>query len=195
MPGRPREFDLDDALDRAMLQFWLRGYEATSLADLMDAMGIQKGSLYKAFGDKRSLFIAALTKYLSSVREGIAQALAPINPASRAIASLLTDVVAMSRSGSACRGCLAVNSLVELAPTDKGVAKLLADHFANLREQLEAAIARGQSAGEFRADESPEDLARVLTVFVAGLAANVKGGMPQREAHNAAHAAVRLIQT
>ena len=58
--ARPREFDISDALDRAMEAFWRHGYEATSMADLMEAMSLQKGSIYKAFNDKHSLFMAAL---------------------------------------------------------------------------------------------------------------------------------------
>src|ERR687891_349404 len=67
--ARPREFDIDEALEAAMGAFWVRGYEATSLADLMQAMGLQKGSIYKAFGDKHALFLCALQRYLDQMYE------------------------------------------------------------------------------------------------------------------------------
>lgn len=176
-----------------MQQFWLRGFEASSLADLMDTMGIQKGSLYKAFGDKRSLFIAALSRYLSMVREGVAADLDCSRRPSEALGALLHRVIAMSRVGNKGRGCLAVNSLIELAPTDPQVAAILGDHFSQLRAEFEATIERGQRTGEFRNDQTPQELARMLGVFVAGLTASVKGGMKPAEAKQAAAAALRVI--
>src|ERR671910_2905737 len=74
--ARPREFDIDEALDAAMGAFWVRGYEATSLADLMQVMGLQKGSIYKAFGDKHALFLSALQRYLDQMYAAQRQALA-----------------------------------------------------------------------------------------------------------------------
>ena len=69
MVGRPREFDVDKALDAAMQAFWAKGYEATSMADLMAATGLHKGSIYGAFGDKHALFVEALTRYLADMRQ------------------------------------------------------------------------------------------------------------------------------
>jgi len=120
--ARPREFDEAVALDAAMDCFWREGYEATSVRDLAARMGITGTSLYNAFGDKRSLFRQALQRYAErSTRERIAR-LESTLPPKQAIRAFLGEIVERSLDDRDRRGCLLVNSALEIAPHDPEVA-------------------------------------------------------------------------
>ena len=166
--GRPREFDVDEALDAAMNAFWDHGYEATSMADLMEAMGLQKGSIYKAFGDKHSLFMQALGLYLDQAAERTRHALESGAPRD-AIRSWLECMI--SGDCRKRRGCFMVNSVVELGPHDEKACVLLKRHAARLEKHLATTLERGQTDGVFRTDRTARELAEVLHVFIAGIAA------------------------
>src|SRR5260370_8021932 len=118
--GRPREFDPDAALARAMEAFWAKGYEGTSLADLVAATGLNKGSLYAAFGDKRRLYLAAMERY---ERDGIDRTVAILRDAadpSAAIAAMFDGVIAAVERRDR-RGCLLCNASLDPAPYDPAV--------------------------------------------------------------------------
>ena len=122
--ARPREFDVDEALQRALEVFWQQGFAATSMQDLVAAMGIQKASLYATFGDKHTLYTTALRRYqqetLDELTEHLAKAASPL----AAITEFVDEVVEhTARDGR--RGCLCVNANTELAPHDAEVAELL----------------------------------------------------------------------
>lgn len=164
--ARPREFDVDVALSAALEAFWSKGYEATSLQDLTEAMGIQKGSLYKAFGDKKALFLRALGAYLEAGRRRLAKALAAEEPLA-ALGAWLEG------RGPDCdvrgpRGCFVVNATVELAPHDAEVAALTGDHWRKLERVVAEALRRGQAAGAVRKDRGAAEMARLLVGFQAG---------------------------
>lgn len=194
MVGRPREFDADAALDRVRLLFWQRGFAATSLADVMEATGLQKGSIYKAFGDKRSLFLRALTGYLHEVRRGMTRALDDAGPADAALLALLETVIDMGGPNSDGRGCLAVNTLVELGREDQDVAALLDAHFQSMSRSLAAALRRGQREDTIRTDLPADDLADVVGTFIAGLSAALSGGVSAPEARRRARALLRTLR-
>ena len=177
--GRPREFDEETVLERAMEAFWEKGYEATSLADLCQCTGLHKGSLYQAFGDKHQLFMRALKHYADTeFRETAAVAFNSDSPIEniRAVLHKVCD-------DSLCdQGCMMINSMVELAPHDPEVRKLL----NSAREQRERVmtdmIAKGQALGEIRDDVPAERLALQLMVTMAGAAASVKGFIDNKQA-------------
>jgi TetR/AcrR family transcriptional repressor of nem operon len=184
MVGRPREFDPDIALNAAMQAFWAKGYEATSLSDLMEATGLHKGSLYQAFGDKHSLFIQALKRYLSDMRrmktKVIAQAATPLDGI-RAVAHGMLD---LADGDCACpKGCLAINSLVELAPHDPEVQEVMSDHMQRMRSALAEAVALGQEAGQIRADRSAGKITALMMTFLLGLGTNLRGRLSKDDAH------------
>ena len=172
--ARPREFDTDEALEAAMQTFWLQGYEATSLADLMTAMGLQKGSIYKAFKDKRSLFISALKRYFKQKSYFHKQYLEKAQSAKEGLSEWLHQLVENLSNHEDCRGCLLVNSLVELAPHDDEVKQLLTQQSNYLQKLLCQVIIKGQKQGEFRTDISAEDLSKLLLNLVYGLITNSK---------------------
>lgn len=172
--ARPREFDMDQALDAAMGAFWTKGYEATSMTDLMQAMDLKKGSIYKAFADKHDLFMKALARYLEGMYQGLRQTLEGADSPREGIRAWLQMGVQMCQGQEVQRGCLALNAAVELGPHDKEVAALLKQKHQQIIELLTATIERGQVLGEFRADLPAEQLAKSLHVFGAGMLATSK---------------------
>ncbi|NIW25596.1 MAG: TetR family transcriptional regulator, partial [Gammaproteobacteria bacterium] len=166
----PREFDVDEALEAAMDAFWAKGYEATSLTDLMAATGLHKGSLYQAFGDKHSLFLESLKRYLSQMRQTehaeFAKADTPAEGLRR-VAHSLVDLV--DDDSDPPRGCMAVNALVEMAPHDPDVQAILSDHVGRMRATIEEAIAQAQADGDIDDSRPPSLLAGMLMTFVSGL--------------------------
>ncbi|MEZ6015491.1 MAG: TetR/AcrR family transcriptional regulator [Planctomycetota bacterium] len=165
--ARPREFDVDRALGAALETFWSKGYEATSMQDLTEAMGIQKGSLYKAFGDKKTLFLRALELYLGNGRRQLAAALGEGPPAD----ALQAWLRAATRAGCAQgepRGCFVVNATVELAPHDPEVAAITGEHWRKVERLVSEVLRRGQASGTIRADRGAAEMARLVVGFLAG---------------------------
>ena len=148
MVGRPRQFDIDQALDDAMRAFWAKGYEATSLADLMEATGLHKGSLYQAFGDKHKLFMRSLNHYADREFKDVAAVAFQQDSPLDSIRALVRTVCDHAAEG---RGCLMINSLVELAPHDPEVREMLANEGQRRIGVMTELLTRAQEQGEIRA--------------------------------------------
>jgi len=180
--GRPREFDEDEVLTAALETFLEHGFEATSLEDLTRRTGLQKGSLYGAFGDKRQLFLTALARYQDRSLGELRAALAD-GPSPRAtLEAFFAGVVKRSCERSA-RGCLCVNTTVELAPHDEEVARSLARHRERVESVFAELVARGQAAGEFGPELEARASGRYLGTLLTGLAvlARSSPGRPRLE--------------
>ena len=172
--GRPREFDEEAALEAAMDAFWQKGYESTSLADLCTCTGLHKGSLYQAFGDKHALFMKALNHYADrEFKETAAVAFEHESPLD-SIRAVVRTVCTHAEEG---KGCMMINSMVELAPHDPEIRKALEIIATKRTRFMVDMIAKAQVAGEIRPELSPEKLALQLMVTLAGSAALVKGFM------------------
>ena len=170
--GRPREFDEDDALEAALDVFWSKGYEATSLAELCEATGMHKGSLYQAFGDKHSLFMRALKHYADQeFRKTAAVAFDHDSP----LDSIRAVVRCVCDDALTGKGCLMINSMVELAPHDPAVREAVAEEGARRLRVLTDLVSRAREAGEIRAELEPDLLAMQLMIAFAGSAALDKG--------------------
>lgn len=184
MVGRPREFDTDQVLEAAMRAFWAKGYEATSLADLMSATGLHKGSLYQAFGDKHSLFLRSLERYLEDMRriknKLLKEAPTPLDGL-RAVAHGMIDIV--DTEAECPMGCMAINTLIELAPHDPEVQKVLDAHIRSMRQSVSRAVTDAQQAGQIGHSRTPEVITLMLMTFVAGLGTNLKGPITKAQAH------------
>ncbi len=171
--GRPREFDIDEALSQALLVFWRNGYEAASMTELTSAMGITKPSLYAAFGNKEQLFHKALDLY---EREKLAYMTSALEaPTARGVAErLLRGSLEMQMSTCDPKGCLGVISAAtcgaEAEPIKAEVVKRRASSEAALIKRFAAA----QAAGEFPKGMTPEALTRFLYAILQGLA--IQGG-------------------
>ena len=129
--ARQREFDMEEVLDAATTAFWSHGYEATSLQDLMEATGLQKGSIYKAFGDKHQLFMSALGHYMGQGGEGMMRAFDEAPTPKDAVRSFLTMSLRQCACGPTVKGCFMMNSVVELAPHDETVRSFIESFMAD----------------------------------------------------------------
>ncbi len=178
--ARPREFDEAAALDAATDCFWRDGYEATSVRDLAARMGISGTSLYNAFGDKRSLFRQALQRYAErSMRERIAR-LERTLPPKQAIRSFLDEIVEHSLDDQHRRGCLLVNSALEIAPHDPQLGAEVAARLAEIEAFFRRAVTAAQADGSVPSDPDPADLARLLLGVTLGVRVLARAD-PRRE--------------
>lgn len=181
--ARPREFDETDVLDRALTAFWEKGYDGTSMEDLVQETGLGRASLYGAFGDKEQLFRRVLDHYIEKVR---ASEVEPPDdmPPEKALAMLTQRWVLGSCPKEGPKGCF-----LSVASTTGSVAESLRDTVAkaaSVREKLLAkVIARGQASGAFRATASPERLAQFLMIMQQGIATAARSGLPQKELSHA----------
>lgn len=167
--ARPREFDPDTALERAMQVFWAKGYEATSLDDLCEATGLGRSSLYAAFGDKRALLLRSLDRYEDISAQRIARALARPLPVREAIAALLGDFVDQIVAGPGRRGCFIGNCAAELARHDREALARVKRSLDRMETQFREALERAKTRGELPPRANPRALARFFASGLHGL--------------------------
>lgn len=173
--ARPREFDMQEALNAAMSEFWERGYEATSMEDLLDAMGLTKGSLYKAFGDKHNLFLMSLQDYLDRLFEKMRESVESSREPVQSLSTLMGVVENLCCKQLTPKGCFAVNTVVELSQRDEKASEILKRHLVRVEKLLAKLISSGQQSGDFRSDISAEHLAEALFVYIFGMLAQSRG--------------------
>ena len=167
--GRPRDFDEDQALNAAMRAFWDNGYHATSIADLVEATGVHRNSLYATFHDKKALFLSALDVYISGALSRFEDLLAPPRPALAATRDALLHYARIIASASGPRGCFVTNTTIELLPQELDVAERIRRGFSGMISLLEATVKRGQQDGEIIAAADPHTIAVYLYTFGQGL--------------------------
>ena len=178
--ARPREFDESEALDRAMKVFWSKGYASTSLDDLLSGTGIARQSLYSTFGDKHSLFLKALQRYLDKNSRPLRTVLmeAPsVAQALRAAFSAIAEEAATEKR----RGCMLVNAITELVPGDAEVSKLVEANHRFLLATFRMGLERAAKDGELADGADIEDLAHYLVAAHQGL--RVVARVDQSRAH------------
>ena len=167
--ARPREFDEDAVLDAAMNCFWERGFEATSVRELAAEMGISSPSLYNAFGDKRALFRKVLEHYAQhSARARIAR-LESTLPPKEAVRAFITEIVEHSLDDQDRRGCLLVNSALEVAPHDAEIGLDIAERLGEIEAFFRRSIAAAQTNGTIPPERSADDLARLMLGVLLGI--------------------------
>jgi AcrR family transcriptional regulator len=191
--GRPREFDLDEALGRAMQLFWRQGYEGTSLSDLTRELRLTRPSLYAAFGSKQGLFLRALDLY--EKRAGYRQAAltAPtVEAYARALLEGAADLHGDKRNPP---GCLGVQGALACAPQSDPIRKELIRRRQIGERSILARLKRGKKEGELPRDADPADLARYLSVVIYGITIQAAGGATRRELRNVADLAMRGLES
>ncbi|WP_305782963.1 TetR/AcrR family transcriptional regulator [Symbioplanes lichenis] len=188
--GRPREFDIDEALEQAMLVFWRHGYDSVSLTDLTRAMGITKTSLYAAFGSKDELFRRALERY----REGPAAyaTRAVLEPTAREVArAYLTGSVHASTQFDGPTGCLGVQGYVAAPHLAEALRASLDEWAAADRARLSDRFRRAVAEGDLPAEADPDVLARYLMTTANGIGVQAAGGASRDELQQVADFAVQ----
>jgi TetR/AcrR family transcriptional regulator, copper-responsive repressor len=176
LPGRPREFDRDEALGLAMLLFWKRGYQATSVSELIDAMGITPPSLYSAFGDKKRLFLEAVDRYQAGPGAFAKQALTEEPTAERAIRRLLLGAVDSFCDPKHPTGCMVVLSATNCAVESDDVLQELVKRRRATERAIRHRIAAGQADGEFAANADVDALAGLVASALYGIAIKARDG-------------------
>ncbi|MFJ9554235.1 TetR/AcrR family transcriptional regulator [Nocardiopsis sp. NPDC101807] len=171
--ARTREFDTEAAVGRAMELFWTRGYEATSVRDLTQHLGVGQGSLYAAFGDKHGLYRAALEHYRSTLAAAALRSLQEGADVRSAVRGLLAERVriAVEHDG---RGCLMVNAACERLPEEPSVRRIVRDVQDASREALAEVLSVAAERGEISARHDPHTLAAFLITFLNGLLVSAK---------------------
>lgn len=180
--ARPREFDIEETLTKALEAFWLHGYDATSMSDLMAATGLAKGSLYKGYGDKKSLFMQALDSYLSRANAGLSETAKSHGSGRAALESIFADVISMSTGAGVRRGCFSVNSTTELAAHDTDVRKRLRRNTRQKEKTIADVVGRGIADGSLRKGLDPEITASYVTTVMNGLQVRGKLALTKQQA-------------
>lgn len=182
--GRPRQFDEAKVLEAVMDVFWRQGYEGTSMTDLLAATGLHKGSLYQAFGDKRSLYLTVLRSYLQALSGRVREELLGADTAFDGLRNAMRQLMnTCTRADVSNPGCLALNALVEKGPQDDEVAKILDMAYDARKKMIMQTVLAGQQEGSIRTDQSADAIAGVLDMVLMGLAASVKGPISSEQAN------------
>ncbi|MFF7813666.1 TetR/AcrR family transcriptional regulator [Streptomyces sp. NPDC007945] len=167
--GRPKQFDPDVAVERAMGVFWRKGYAATTPQDLVDEIGIGKGSLYNAFGSKHALFERALMRYRDSQAAWLEALLDHPGTAKDRLRGALEALIGLDLGDPDRRGCMAVNTAAESAPSDAGTTETVRRMFARTESAFRATIEAGQRAGEIAGGRDAASTASWLLATVIGM--------------------------
>lgn len=167
--ARQKEFDQNKALDKAMTLFWQKGYEATSIQDLVEHMGIGRRSLYDTFKSKHDLFITALDRYRDLANASILISDEPLISPKAAIKGILEGIVAEAVADRNRKGCFVVNSAVELAGQDDAVAIRSREGFKDLEFIFHNLLDQAQQSNELSPDHDNQALAQFLTNAVFGI--------------------------
>jgi AcrR family transcriptional regulator len=192
--GRPRAYDAEVALAQATEAFWRAGYSATSLDDLSAATGMNRPSLYGAFGDKRTLYLETLERYTRIGRRAMDEALDYDRPIAEALARVYASALSLYFSGGgAARGCFLIGTAATEAVGDPEVRARLRGGLLEFDRAFEARLRHAQARGEIDAEAHPGELAKVASAVLHSLALRSRAGDSRASLRATADAAVRLI--
>lgn len=172
--ARTKDFDEQAVLQRAVCLFWEKGYNGTSMQDLVDGLGISRSSLYDTFGDKYQLYLKALERYKQQYGSQLCRLTGEAASAKVAIQKLLEMVVTDLLNDEQRKGCFMVNAGVELASYDPQVSKLVSETEQQLEEAFIRIIGQGQEKGEIGKEKNAQALARFLNNTIKGMQVSVK---------------------
>jgi len=194
--GRPRGFDRDQTLTRALELFWSRGYGTTSIQDLVDALAVERGSLYGTFGDKRRFYLDAVRLYWDVYEGHLVTALdtTPLLPALREILTHPARLDEITSDMGTPHGCMVGNTAAELVPHDSEATALVARSYRRFTDLVTDALRRAQAAGEVADNASPEAQAQLLLYVVQGLSLVSRAGLDRTAALAAIDTAIDALR-
>jgi len=190
---RPKEFIPDDAIEKAMQVFWHRGYEATSMEDLLTAMDINRGSLYDTFGDKRQLFLKVIDRYCHGF---VGEKFSLLDQPGPALPTLRRFIYGMIDGGLADpqrRGCLIANTVMELSPHEEEIAGTLRQVLKMAEDTFFRVLVRAKEQGELKIDKDPRALAQCLTTMMQGIIVMIKAGASADTVKQTAETALSIL--
>ncbi len=174
--GRPLQFDPDTALESAMQLFWQKGYESTSLNDLLKATGLSKSSLYQTFGNKHQLFEQSIAHYRQHLVQDLKAMLSNARSGRQFIEKIFFSVADEVKGKNSRRGCLVMNTASEFAQSDPVIARLVKQGTKGFYDVFETAVRRAQNEGDIPANKDARTLAIYLVSSMSGLKTQVKAG-------------------
>jgi len=192
-PGRPREFEIEEALDKAIVVFSERGYHAASISELKDAMGLAAGSLYKAFKDKKAIFLASFDRYKQVRNAVLDEELAGGENGRDKVSRMLRFYAEASHGENGRRGCLVVGTAIELAVYDAEAAERVDRSMARSEALFETLIREGHADGSIPTTTDPAATARLLLSVTQGLRVLGKTGPSRERALSVVDTAMRLL--
>lgn len=192
--GRPRSFDTDTALEQATQVFWRHGFTGTSLSDLTEATGLSKPSLYAAFGDKESLYLHCLERYVARQVALQAELLEQEPDARRAVERFMRTMAAMQSDPSLPGGCFVVNGTADCGnpATPQAVEAALRKVSGSTTERLQQRLLQAERAGELPPGLDAARLARLFSAVLTGMAVMSKAGQPQARLDEVVDAAMMV---
>lgn len=180
--GRPRTFDTNAALDKAVRLFWQQGYEATSMSDLVTELGVAAASLYAAFGNKAGLFEAVVERYASTFSVAL---YAPVNDPElstyEAVKGLLTRAAATFSEPDTPAGCFMYSAAAAVSPASASIERLLRDRRIEAEGVLAARLQHGIARGDLSDDANPTLLAKFLNTVMEGMSVQARDGATKDE--------------
>ncbi|WP_418956940.1 TetR/AcrR family transcriptional regulator [Streptomyces tritici] len=192
--ARTKEFDPDAALQAALELFWRRGYEATTMSDLVEHLGIGRASIYATFGNKQELYLKALDHYTRSTGPALTAELAEPESGLDAVRQVVRRFAAEAGSDEVrFAGCFVTNTAAELGPHDEVLARRVERSWEHLETLLHAALVRARAQGELPADRDPRALARMLGVMLQGIRLVGKASSDPARVRDAAEQALALL--
>jgi len=191
--GRPRLFDLDAAIASALNLFWDQGYGATTPAELLDAIGVGKGSFYNAFESKHAVFEQALRRYGEERVAGLARSLGGSGPVRERLKAYLERLVSPENEKALRRGCFAANTAAELGRRDPVAAKSARRTFERLENVFEATLLEGQKRGELDRALDSKSVASLLLATLVGITVLAKVDSPAARTKRIAQAVAALL--
>lgn len=172
--ARTKDFDETEVLDKAICLFWHKGYNGTSMQDLVDGLGISRSSLYDTYGDKHSLFVKALERYQQAGAKRMYEVVNKATSAKEAISQLLELITADLVNDKQHKGCFVVNAEVEVAPHDVDVSNIICKNEQMIESLFVQAIQHGQQTGEIDSKKDVRALARFIVNTVKGIRVSAK---------------------
>lgn len=193
MAGPSKQFDRDQTLDRAVQLFWEQGYEATSMQDLVNAMGINRASLYQTYGNKQQLYLASLERYSATILAHVSGLLNKPGTPLTNLHDLFVHVIEQSLEGN-MHGCFINNTAVELGPHDAKLAEKIRDIWVQFEHLFAARLQQAIEQQQLAADTDPQQLAQVLNINLQGLMVKTKVNSDKAELIRAVDALFEMIK-
>lgn len=170
-----KSFDVEEAVGLGLNVFWAKGYEATSLSDLLEAIGINKGSFYNAFGSKKKLFVRGLLKYDTEQRKAMMDELSALQNPVTAITMFFDEIIDQSLCDKEHKGCLFVNTALDMPNHDEDIQSIVKKSLAESETFFLEQIALGQKTGTIPDSVDQHQVAKALLASTVGLRVLARG--------------------
>ncbi len=191
--GRQQRFDTDDVIDKVIGVFMSKGYEATSVKDLVDATNLHPGSLYNAFGNKKQIYECALNRFVAISPLNLLLKSPETSDPKKTLEKLFSDTISMAVNKSETRGCLITNTAAELGGSDKETANWVSNSFRKTEDGICRLIERGQELGQFKSKQSPRILAQFILNTTQGMQLLAKVNQDRKMLKGIAKTALNIL--